>query len=132
MPPGSSWPGPPLDSCCAGSTEGRPLAVLAVEQVANRAPACRVQLGVGFVTLRVSVTLVRFTAGRAAIGKAGFIGFQFEVFSANGANFDRKRHNVSMINPGLLACIWSCSPGISKMCECAIRLRTPRTRSHRE
>lgn len=28
------------------------------------------------------------------IGEAGFIGFQFELFGANGTDFDGKRHNL--------------------------------------
>jgi len=38
--------------------------------------------------------VVRFfgTAFGTAIGKAGFIGFQLELFGADGADFDRKRH----------------------------------------
>jgi hypothetical protein len=33
---------------------------------------------------------------RAAVGKAGFVRFQFELFFADDADFDRKRHFDSL------------------------------------
>ena len=65
---------------------GKPLAILAVEEVAHRLSTSfvRFYLGLAFVSihspLRYGVSRFGYAAGRAAIGKARFIWLQFELF----------------------------------------------------
>src|SRR5208337_1830781 len=74
------------------------LAVLAVEQVADRAAAGGIDLAFCFGVkdvgrvCRSRLGRFRFAAGGAAIGEAGLAGLQLEFLAANYARFDRERH----------------------------------------
>ena len=77
-------------------------AFFAVEHVAHGVAPRGIQLGV--IAAQPGAGGVRFfrlAAGRTAVGKARLARLQFEFLSANGTDFDRERHNTSMIKRGL-------------------------------
>lgn len=77
------------------------LALFAVEHIADRVAPGSVQFGVaGTKPGAGSLGLLRFAAGRAAVGEPRLAGTQLEFLSADCACFDRKRHSVSMVKPG--------------------------------
>ena len=78
----------------AGVTLPRPLAILAVEQVADGFAASGVSFavtGVQRIVCDGSGFIIDAAFG-AAIGEARLIGFQFELFGTDDAGFDRVRH----------------------------------------
>src|SRR5208282_3419796 len=83
----------------------KPLAVLAVEEVAHRPPPSFVRFhqNLAFIgvlaLLRYGGIMFRYAARWAAVGKSGFIRLQFELFRADRAHFDRKCHLAVMIQP---------------------------------
>ena len=81
----------------------RQSAFLAVEQIANRLAARRVGFHLGPALFGAQGTALRvrssggagrfgFAAQWAAVGEAGLIRLQLELFRAEDADFDRKRH----------------------------------------
>jgi len=74
------------------------LTVFAIQHVADGATAGFVHFGFSLAGFDVKVALaggvfgLRFAARGTAIGKAGLIRPQFELFRADDAGFDRKRH----------------------------------------
>jgi len=82
-----------------------PLPILAVEKVAHRPSPrfVRFYQSLAFVgvhaVLRQRGRLFGFAARWAAVGKAGLVRLQFELFPADSANSDRKYHHP-MIQPG--------------------------------
>src|SRR6476469_6654920 len=81
------------------------LTVFAIKQVAHSLPACLIRFfgGLAFVgihtTLGWGLCVFRSAARWTMVGKAGLVRFQFELFRADGANFDGKFHPASMIRP---------------------------------
>jgi hypothetical protein len=89
--------------------DGLGLAVFAVEQVAHGAAtgfvhfACSFAVAGSEVCGGCRVVFFGLTASGAAIGEAGFVGFEFELLGADGTDSDRERHNGSMVKES----VWS-------------------------
>lgn len=81
----------------------KPLAILAVQEVAYRLPPGFVGFRSSLAFIRVHATFRRglrvfgFAASRAAVSEAGFIWLQLKLFRANRADSDRKSHPNTMI-----------------------------------
>lgn len=79
------------------------LAILAVEKVAHGVSAGFVNFLCGLAIGGVPGTLSRGSggflcaAGRTAIGEAGFVWSELELFGTNGAGSERKCHLATMI-----------------------------------
>src|ERR1700722_16965784 len=81
---------------------GKPLAVLAVEEVAHGSSAGFVRFHLYFAVVGGRALLlcgggVRFAARRTAVGEAGFVGLQLELLGTDGANSERESHPNIMI-----------------------------------
>ena len=92
-----------LSECAEWVYLGQRLAILAVQEFAHRLPSSLVRftriLALVGIHAALSCGGSRFggTALRAAIGETGFIRLQLELFRADGADFDRGSHLLSMI-----------------------------------
>jgi hypothetical protein len=75
-------------------------AIFAIEEFAHRFPPGLAHFGVQ-VLLGGGIFRFGFTAAWAAVGKTGFIRLQLEFFRADGACFNRERHNPSIVTDAL-------------------------------
>jgi len=95
----------PMDFALRLPRCGKPLAILAVQEIAHRPSASFVRFDqrLAFVgvhaLLGFEVNRVGLAARRAAVGKAGLIWLQLELFRASRAGSNRKSHDVNMIQP---------------------------------
>lgn len=87
-----------------------PSTVFAIEQVAHHASSFLVRFGLcsSFVgihrTLGCRVGILRVAAVGTTVGEAGLVGFEFELFRADGADFDWVSHfNSAIWKVGTLA-----------------------------
>jgi hypothetical protein len=98
--PSFAWAGilSPPKSCSHGNDLGQRLAVLAVEKRSNRFPPRFVRFTRSLTLIGVhralgcGVGCLRGTATGAAVSETRFVRFQFELFLADGADFDGESH----------------------------------------
>lgn len=85
---------------CGIEDVGKRSAIFAVEEVAHGSPARFIGFGSGFAFIGVDglgdyrVGGFGFAAGWAAIGEAGFIRLQLELFAADSTDSDRESHPI--------------------------------------
>jgi hypothetical protein len=110
---------PPASARCFGlRLPAVPLAVFAVEEVADGLSSGLIGFGLRFAFVGVHAALrhrvdgfVGDAALGTAIGEAGFIGLQFELFGTDRANFDWERHTGSLL---MEAIRWSDAAGCQR------------------
>src|SRR5258705_350110 len=87
---------------CRGSITAAPLAILAVQQRTHCFPPSRANFAQRFSFISVHAALsfrtgcVVGAAVRAAVGEAGLVGLQLELFAADSTDFDRESHLLFM------------------------------------